>query len=331
MIFWKLDLGLEPLDPFLVHGVRQVQRIHPLVGNGFAVFFFALATNHFSIVVFSAIASQFGKKMCVLWQSRHDRIDKDHQGYPNVKAVQIDIVRTPKFLFVDLGNLAGFIRQGLVVFKSVALVFADPPAPFVNLHVVPAGAGLGRNKNQCGLAKGCHVIEVVLGADVLQELNRPGRVVGLFRPPGAPGKIMLHHLFGRIRQDRSLNGVVASLGTYHVAPVKGKPRGGKAPATTNIQKGMNPQDLDHILEQSGADSARIDLAEPSQVFGIALAAVTPPRFTVSSFNRGDGRLGAFPGGIPRGFTLGSHTAGATLVVIWGSLIECSIGYFIPPK
>jgi hypothetical protein len=41
----------------------------------------------------------------------------------------------------------------------------------VNVHVVPAVASRGRNKNQCGLAKACHIIEVVLGADVLEELN----------------------------------------------------------------------------------------------------------------------------------------------------------------
>ena len=114
---------------------------------------------------------------------------------------------------------------------------------------------------------------------------------------------MFHYLFSRIQQDQLLDGVVASLVTHHVAPVKGKPQGNKSPATTNVQKGMDTQDLNHILEQSGADSAQINLNEPAQVLVIALAAVISPLHGVF-FQPGRQKIESLPGGDSQGVHLG---------------------------
>ena len=116
--------------------------------------------------------------MCVLRETCHDRIDKDHKSDPDIKAVQIDLMGTGKILSVDFGNILLCIREGLVVFQTIAFVFADPSLPLVHLDVVPAGAGRGCHKNQRGLVKGGHIIEMIFGTDIFQKLYQPGRIAG---------------------------------------------------------------------------------------------------------------------------------------------------------
>eukprot|EP00751_Fragilariopsis_kerguelensis_P018248 CAMPEP_0170847230 /NCGR_PEP_ID=MMETSP0734-20130129/8656_1 /TAXON_ID=186038 /ORGANISM="Fragilariopsis kerguelensis, Strain L26-C5" /LENGTH=53 /DNA_ID=CAMNT_0011216403 /DNA_START=189 /DNA_END=346 /DNA_ORIENTATION=- len=52
--------------------------------------------------------------------------------------------------------------------------------------------------------------------------------------------------------------------------MKGKPGGRKTTATADIQKGMHPQDFNHILPHSRTGAAGIKFSKPSQMFGITL-------------------------------------------------------------
>mmetsp|Transcript_22963 Transcript_22963/g.26191 ORF Transcript_22963/g.26191 Transcript_22963/m.26191 type:complete len:306 (+) Transcript_22963:159-1076(+) len=214
--------------------------------------------------------------MGVFRKGRHGRIDKDHERHSDIEPVQILAVGAFIIFFGALGNGPGLFRQCGVVLESVRFVFPNPPIVLVDLDVVPSMAlGCG-HKHQGRLAKGRDVIVVIIDADVLQEFDRPGRVVGLFGPPRASTEIVQDHLVLLVGQHGSFPGVVAALGANDIASVKIKPRCGKSSSTPDIHNGLDAEIGNHVLEETRGNAARIDLPKSTQVLFISGASVSPP-------------------------------------------------------
>mmetsp|Transcript_21628 Transcript_21628/g.48630 ORF Transcript_21628/g.48630 Transcript_21628/m.48630 type:complete len:277 (-) Transcript_21628:221-1051(-) len=256
--------------------------------------------------------------MGVLRQSRNGRIHKDLQRQPYVLGVQFLTVGREFFvatLFLRRDR-SHFLRQLVVVHKTIGLVLSYPPLVVVDLDVVPSTPEARGTQNNGRLSKGRDVVVVKLHINVLQELNRPDHIKSLSGPPGPAREIVL----GKNRfigNHRLLDGVVASLDALGAQPVRDEPRGGDPPSATDVQNRLDGPLVDGVFPDGGRYTVHIDFGKATQVLLVSFSTVDVTgvidRFLLHDANRwevgslslwdGEGRIGKVVGGAACGLVV----------------------------
>ena len=119
-------------------------------------------------------------------QRRHDGIDKDLHGEPNILWIVglPSCKRTFDFLLSFLpGPRLHLLGQGLAVPKAKGLHFANPPLVRVDFDVMPSAPSTIGHENQGRLAQCGQVVLHPVQAHVFDKLHVPHGVVRFRRPP----------------------------------------------------------------------------------------------------------------------------------------------------